>query len=53
MSTYSKGDYKIFVDVANKIGFNPTRKNQAKLFKRDENGDCILDEKNNKIINYR
>lgn len=50
MLTYSKKDYKIFVDVANKIGFNPTRKNQAKLFKRDENGDCILDEKNNKII---
>lgn len=45
-----KGDYKIFIDVTNKIGFNPTRKNQPKIFKRDENGDFLLDENNNKII---
>lgn len=29
-----KGDYKIFVDVANKIGFHQTRKNAPKIFKR-------------------
>nr|AYC64318.1 hypothetical protein [Pseudochlorodesmis sp. HV01306a] len=43
-------DYKIFVDVAIKIGFNHTSKNQPKIFKRDENGDFILDENNNKIL---
>lgn len=45
-----KGDYKIFMDVANKIGFKQTRKNAPKIFKRNENGDFLLDENNNKII---
>nr|YP_009518929.1 hypothetical protein [Boodleopsis pusilla]AYC64800.1 hypothetical protein [Boodleopsis pusilla] len=45
-----QGDYNIFIDVVNKIGFNPTRKNAPKIFKRDDNGDFVLDENNNKII---
>nr|AYC64084.1 hypothetical protein [Johnson-sea-linkia profunda] len=45
-----KGDYEIFVDVVNKMGFNHTRKNAPKIFKRDDNGDFLLDENNNKII---
>ena len=45
-----KGDYKIFIDVAYKIGFHPTRKNLPKIFQRDRNGDFLLDENNNKIV---
>jgi len=45
-----KGDYKIFIDVAEKIGFQPTRKNLPKIFKRNRNGDFLLDENNNKIV---
>ena len=46
----TKGDYEIFIDVANKIGFEQTRKNAPKIFKRDNKGDFLLDENNNKII---
>ena len=46
-----KGNYNIFIDVANKIGFDPTKKNTPKIFKRDKkNGHFILDENNKKII---
>ena len=45
-----KEDYKIFIDVAYKIGFQPTRKNLPKIFKRDGNGDFLLDDNNNKIV---
>ena len=45
-----KGNYKIFMDVATKIGFQPTRKNVPKLFKRDDNGHFLLDENNHKIV---
>ena len=42
-------NYKIFIDVANKIGFKQTRKNAPKIFKKDDHGHFLLDEKNRKI----
>ena len=45
-----KGNSEIFIDVAYKIGFQPTRENLPKIFKRDRNGDFLLDENNNKIV---
>ena len=45
-----KTDYKIFIDVAKKIGFDQTRKNVPKIFKRDNNGNFLLDQNNNKIV---
>ena len=46
-----KGNYNIFIDIANKIGFDPTKKNTPKIFKRDKkNGNFILDENNKKIV---
>lgn len=45
-----KGDYEIFIDVASQIGFHQTKKNVPKIFKRKKNGDFLLDENNNKIV---
>lgn len=38
------------MDVANKIGLQQTRKNSSKIFKRDENGNFLLDENKRKIV---